>query len=96
MDFMNMLERDRLASKKKSDCSPFSRSCQALGSPRHHRPVGLRAVARRSWARSARGQAFGDALNVARLIWDSLNSAGIVIDAIPLREAALDRGVMAR
>jgi myo-inositol-1-phosphate synthase len=100
MDFMNMLERERLVSKKLSKTQsvqsqlekPLDRSKIHIG-PSDHVPW----LEDRKWAQiRLEGQAFGDVpLNVELKleVWDSPNSAGIVIDAIRCAKLALDRGV---
>jgi myo-inositol-1-phosphate synthase len=100
MDFMNMLERDRLASKKKSKTqSVQSQMRKQLDSRDIH--IGpsdyVPWLEDRKWAQiRLEGQAFGGVpLNVELKleVWDSPNSAGIVIDAIRCAKLALDRGV---
>src|SRR2546423_8966008 len=99
MDFMNMLERDRLESKKIS-------KTQAVTSQMAH-DIGKRNVHigpsdyvawldDRKWAYvRLEGRAFGDVpLNMEYKleVWDSPNSAGVVIDALRCCKIALDRG----
>jgi myo-inositol-1-phosphate synthase len=100
MDFMNMLERDRLASKKKSKTqSVQSQMRKSLdGRDIHIGPSDyVPWLEDRKWAQiRLEGQAFGDVpLNVELKleVWDSPNSAGIVIDAIRCAKLALDRRV---
>jgi len=100
MDFMNMLERDRLVSKKKSKTqSVQSQMRKPLdGHDIHIGPSDyVPWLEDRKWAQiRLEGQAFGDVpLNVELKleVWDSPNSAGIVIDAIRCAKLALDRGV---
>jgi len=100
MDFMNMLERERLVSKKQSKTqsvqSQLRKSLDAhdihIG-PSDHVPW----LEDRKWAQiRLEGQAFGDVpLNVELKleVWDSPNSAGIVIDAVRCARLAMDRGV---
>jgi myo-inositol-1-phosphate synthase len=100
MDFMNMLERERLASKKLSKTQsvqsqlekPLDKQNIHIG-PSDHVPW----LEDRKWAQiRLEGQAFGDVpLNVELKleVWDSPNSAGIVIDAIRCAKVALDRGI---
>ncbi len=100
MDFMNMLERERLTSKKVSKTQsvqsqmrkPLDKQNIHIG-PSDHVPW----LEDRKWAQiRLEGQAFGDVpLNVELKleVWDSPNSAGIVIDAIRCAKLALDRGV---
>jgi myo-inositol-1-phosphate synthase len=100
MDFMNMLERERLTSKKVSKTqSVQSQMRKKLDNqnihigPSDHVPW----LEDRKWAQiRLEGQAFGDVpLNVELKleVWDSPNSAGIVIDALRCAKLALDRGV---
>jgi myo-inositol-1-phosphate synthase len=100
MDFMNMLERERLVSKKKSKTQSVQSQLRKqldtrdihIG-PSDHVPW----LEDRKWAQiRLEGQAFGDVpLNVELKleVWDSPNSAGIVIDAVRCAKLALDRGV---
>jgi myo-inositol-1-phosphate synthase len=100
MDFMNMLERERLVSKKQSKTQsvqsqldrPLDEQSIHIG-PSDHVPW----LEDRKWAQiRLEGQAFGDVpLNIELKleVWDSPNSAGIVIDAIRCAKLALDRGV---
>ncbi len=100
MDFMNMLERDRLVSKKKSK----TQSVQSqMRKPLDGRDIHIGPsdyvpwLEDRKWAQiRLEGQAFGDVPLTVELkleVWDSPNSAGIVIDAIRCAKLALDRGV---
>src|SRR5436309_2741939 len=100
MDFKNMLERERLASKKISKTqSVQSQLRKSLDKdsihigPSDHVPW----LKDRKWAQiRLEGQSFGDVpLNIELKleVWDSPNSAGIVIDAIRCCRLALDRGV---
>jgi myo-inositol-1-phosphate synthase len=100
MDFMNMLERDRLASKKKSKTQSVQSQMRKKldGHDIHIGPSDyVPWLDDRKWAQiRLEGQAFGDVpLNVELKleVWDSPNSAGIVIDAIRSAKLALDRGV---
>ncbi|HEX6498503.1 MAG TPA: inositol-3-phosphate synthase [Micromonosporaceae bacterium] len=100
MDFMNMLERERLVSKKISKTQSVTsqiphemeRANVHIG-PSDHVPWLLD----RKWAHiRLEGKAFGDVpLNVdLKLeVWDSPNSAGIIIDAVRAAKIALDRGI---
>ncbi len=100
MDFMNMLERERLVSKKISKTQSVTsqipheieKSNVHIG-PSDHVPWLLD----RKWAHiRLEGKAFGDVpLNVdLKLeVWDSPNSAGIIIDAIRACKIGLDRGI---
>jgi myo-inositol-1-phosphate synthase len=95
-----MLERDRLASKKKSKTQSVQSQMrkQLDGHDIHIGPSDyVPWLDDRKWAQiRLEGQAFGDVpLNVELKleVWDSPNSAGIVIDAIRCAKLALDRGV---
>jgi myo-inositol-1-phosphate synthase len=100
MDFMNMLERDRLESKKISKTQAVtSQLGRDLGrgnvhiGPSDHVPW----LDDRKWAYiRLEGRAFGDVplnLELKLEVWDSPNSAGVVIDAVRCAKLALDRGV---
>ena len=100
MDFMNMLERTRLESKKISKTqSVTSQIDHGIGSedvhigPSDHVPW----LSDRKWAYiRLEGTTFGDVpLNVELKleVWDSPNSAGVVIDAIRCIKLAQDRGI---
>ncbi|MBB4935403.1 myo-inositol-1-phosphate synthase [Lipingzhangella halophila] len=100
MDFMNMLERERLRSKKVSKTQSVTSQIPnelAAGSvhigPSDHVPW----LDDRKWAYiRLEGRAFGDApvnLEYKLEVWDSPNSAGIIIDAIRAAKIAKDRGV---
>ena len=97
-DFMNMLERERLESKKISKTnSVTSQIPYPLGEENVH--VGpsdyVPWLTDRKWAYiRMEGTTFGDVpLNVELKleVWDSPNSAGVVIDAIRCAKMALDR-----
>ncbi|MGH3736976.1 MAG: inositol-3-phosphate synthase [Micromonosporaceae bacterium] len=100
MDFMNMLERERLVSKKISKTQSVAsqiphdmdRGSIHIG-PSDHVPW----LDDQKWAYiRLEGRAFGDVPLRAELkleVWDSPNSAGIIIDAIRAAKIALDRGV---
>jgi myo-inositol-1-phosphate synthase len=100
MDFKNMLERTRLESKKKSKTqSVTSQIEQGIESdnvhigPSDHVPW----LEDRKWAYiRLEGRNFGDVpLNIELKleVWDSPNSAGVIIDAVRCCKVALDRGV---
>jgi myo-inositol-1-phosphate synthase len=100
MDFKNMLERDRLESKKISKTQAVTSNLQHdLGSRNVH--IGpsdyVQWLDDRKWAYvRLEGRAFGDApinLEYKLEVWDSPNSAGIIIDAIRAAKIALDRGI---
>jgi myo-inositol-1-phosphate synthase len=99
-DFYNMLERDRLVSKKISKTDAVrSQLSHELGSDAVH--IGpsdyVPWLADRKWAHiRLEGRGFGDQpINVELKleVWDSPNSAGVVIDAIRCCKIALDRGL---
>jgi myo-inositol-1-phosphate synthase len=99
-DFLNMLERDRLESKKISKTNAVTSMLDYdLGDKNVH--VGpsdyVPWLTDRKWAYiRMEGSSFGDVpLNVELKleVWDSPNSAGIVIDAVRLAKLALDNGV---
>ena len=100
MDFKNMLERDRLQSKKISKTqSVTSQIDRGISSeeihigPSDHVPW----LTDRKWAYiRLEGRGFGDVPLHAELkleVWDSPNSAGVVIDAVRCVKLALDRGI---
>lgn len=99
-DFLNMLERERLESKKISKTNAVTSVAQdELAADNIH--VGpsdyVPWLTDRKWAYiRMEGSAFGDVpLNVELKleVWDSPNSAGIVIDAVRLAKLALDREI---
>jgi myo-inositol-1-phosphate synthase len=99
-DFMNMLERERLESKKISKTySVQSMLPYELGEKNIH--VGpsdyVPWLEDRKWAYiRLEGTAFGDVPLNAELkieVWDSPNSAGVVIDAVRLAKLALNNGI---
>jgi myo-inositol-1-phosphate synthase len=100
MDFKNMLERDRLESKKVSKTQAVTSNIEHdLGSRNVH--IGpsdyVQWLDDRKWAYvRLEGRAFGDVpLNMEYKleVWDSPNSAGIIIDAVRAAKIALDRGI---
>jgi myo-inositol-1-phosphate synthase len=100
MDFMNMLERQRLTSKKISKTrSVQSQLRRELDKKNIH--IGpsdyVPWLEDRKWAQiRLEGQSFGDVPLTIELkleVWDSPNSAGIVIDAVRCVKLALDRGI---
>ena len=100
MDFMNTLERDRLESKKISKTQAVtSQVDRDLGKRNIH--VGpsdyVPWLDDRKWAYiRVEGRAFGDVplnLELKLEVWDSPNSAGVVIDAVRCAKLALDRGI---
>jgi myo-inositol-1-phosphate synthase len=105
MDFKNMLDRDRLESKKIS-------KTQAVTSNLHEGPLAGKVSDRnvhigpsdyvewlddRKWAYvRLEGTAFGEVplnLEYKLEVWDSPNSAGIIIDAVRAAKIALDRKI---
>ena len=100
MDFYNMLERERLESKKISKTNAVT-SIMDHKLPADDVYIGpsdyVPWLTDRKWAHiRVEGQAFGDVpLNVEMKleVWDSPNSAGIVIDAVRCCKLALNHGV---
>jgi myo-inositol-1-phosphate synthase len=100
MDFYNMLERERLESKKISKTNAVT-SIMDDKLPAQDVYIGpsdyVPWLTDRKWAHiRVEGQAFGDVpLNVELKleVWDSPNSAGIVIDAVRCCKLALNHGV---
>jgi myo-inositol-1-phosphate synthase len=99
-DFYNMLERERLQSKKVSKTEAV-RSQLAHDMPDESIHIGpsdyVPWLADRKWAHiRLEGRGFGDQpINVELKleVWDSPNSAGVVIDAIRSCKIAMDRGL---
>ncbi len=100
MDFKNMLERERLESKKISKTQAVtSQVDRDMGKdnvhigPSDHVPW----LSDRKWAYvRLEGRAFGDvplSLEYKLEVWDSPNSAGIIIDAVRAAKIAKDRGI---
>ena len=100
MDFMNMLERERLVSKKISKTQsvqsqleePLAKHDIHIG-PSDHVPW----LEDRKWAMiRLEGRNFGDiplTIEMKLEVWDSPNSAGVIIDAVRCSKLALDRGI---
>jgi len=99
-DFLNMLERERLESKKISKTNavtsmlPYELPAEDVHvGPSDHVPW----LTDRKWCYvRMEGTTFGDAsLNLeAKLeVWDSPNSAGVIIDAVRCVKIAMDRGL---
>jgi myo-inositol-1-phosphate synthase len=100
MDFMNMLERSRLQSKKISKTQSvtsqipheMAKADVHIG-PSDHVPW----LDDRKWAYvRLEGRSFGDTplnLEYKLEVWDSPNSAGVIIDAVRAAKIALDRGI---
>ncbi|MDQ3091296.1 MAG: inositol-3-phosphate synthase [Actinomycetota bacterium] len=100
MDFFNMLERERLESKKISKTNAVT-SIMDHELPADDVYIGpsdyVPWLTDRKWAHiRVEGQAFGDVplnLEMKLEVWDSPNSAGIVIDAVRCCKLALNQGV---
>jgi myo-inositol-1-phosphate synthase len=100
MDFKNMLERDRLESKKISKTQSVTSQIDH-GIAAHDVHIGpsdhVPWLDDRKWAYiRLEGRNFGDVpLNVELKleVWDSPNSAGVIIDAVRCAKLALDRGI---
>ena len=100
MDFKNMLERDRLESKKisKTQAVTSNVKAQLRADDVHIGPSDYVAwLDDRKWAFvRLEGRNFGDApvsLEYKLEVWDSPNSAGVIIDAVRAAKIALDRGI---
>ncbi len=100
MDFMNMLERERLESKKISKTQSVTSQLRDEIADRnvHIGPSDYVAwLDDRKWAFvRLEGRAFGDvplSLEYKLEVWDSPNSAGVIIDAIRACKIAKDRGI---
>ncbi|OFE18401.1 inositol 1-phosphate synthase [Humibacillus sp. DSM 29435] len=104
MDFKNMLERDRLESKKVSKTQAVTSNLTGpLGGKIADKNVHIgpsdyvQWLDDRKWAYvRLEGRAFGDVplnLEYKLEVWDSPNSAGIIIDAIRAAKIAKDRGI---
>jgi myo-inositol-1-phosphate synthase len=100
MDFKNMLENERLQSKKISKTqSVTSQIAGGMDSedihigPSDHVPW----LKDRKWAYiRIEGREFGDipiSMELKLEVWDSPNSAGVVIDALRCAKVAMDRGI---
>jgi myo-inositol-1-phosphate synthase len=99
-DFLNMLERERLASKKISKTQAVT---SQLGHPMPARDVHVGPSDYVPWLEDRKfchirmeGTTFGNvpiSCEVKLEVWDSPNSAGVVIDAIRCAKIALDRGI---
>ena len=99
-DFLNMLERERLLSKKISKTNAVTSQIDYVlptadvhVGPSDHVPW----LQDRKWCHiRIEGTTFGDVpltLETKLEVWDSPNSAGVVIDAIRCAKLALDRGI---
>ena len=99
-DFYNMLERERLESKKISKTNAVTSQLDYdLGAENVH--IGpsdyVAWLTDRKWAYiRLEGRTFGDVplnMELKLEVWDSPNSAGVVIDAVRMVKLALDRGI---
>ena len=100
MDFMNMLERDRLESKKISKTQAVT---SQIDRPMESRDVHIGPSDYVAWLDDRKwafvrieGKAFGDVplnLEYKLEVWDSPNSAGVIIDAVRAAKIGLDRGI---
>ncbi len=99
-DFLNMLERERLASKKISKTQAVT---SQLGHPMKASDVHVGPSDYVPWLADRKfchirmeGTGFGNVpmqCEVKLEVWDSPNSAGVVIDAVRCAKIALDRGI---
>jgi myo-inositol-1-phosphate synthase len=100
MDFKNMLERKRLKSKKISKTQSVTSQIEQ-GIEDEHVHIGpsdhVPWLDDRKWAYiRLEGRNFGDVPMSVELkleVWDSPNSAGVIIDAVRCAKVALDRGI---
>jgi myo-inositol-1-phosphate synthase len=99
-DFMNMLERERLESKKISKTDAVTSQLDETMDPKniHVGPSDyVPWLTDRKWCYiRMEGTTFGDVplnMEVKVEVWDSPNSAGVVIDAVRCAKLALERGV---
>jgi myo-inositol-1-phosphate synthase len=101
MDFKNMLERERLESKKISKTQAVTSQIEHTPLPEDDVHIGpsdhVPWLADRKWAYvRMEGRNFGDVplnLELKLEVWDSPNSAGVIIDAVRCAKVALDRGI---
>jgi myo-inositol-1-phosphate synthase len=101
MDFKNMLERDRLESKKVSKTQAVTSQIEHGALPADDVHIGpsdhVPWLQDRKWAYvRMEGRNFGDVplnLELKLEVWDSPNSAGVIIDAVRCAKLALDRGL---
>ncbi|WP_029288484.1 inositol-3-phosphate synthase [Cellulomonas sp. HZM] len=105
MDFKNMLERERLESKKISKTQAVTSNLEdgPLAGKKDDRNVHIGPsdyvawLDDRKWAYvRLEGRAFGEVplnLEYKLEVWDSPNSAGIIIDALRAAKIAKDRGI---
>ncbi|GAC66877.1 inositol-3-phosphate synthase [Gordonia soli] len=104
MDFKNMLERERLESKKVSKTQAVTSNLTgALANKIQDKNVHIGPSDHVEWLDDRKwayvrleGRAFGDVplnLEYKLEVWDSPNSAGIIIDAVRAAKIAKDRGI---
>ena len=100
MDFYNMLERERLESKKisKTNAVTSMLDYELAADDVHVGPSDyVPWLTDRKWAHiRLEGEAFGGVplnMEVKLEVWDSPNSAGVVIDAVRLCKLALNHGI---
>lgn len=100
MDFKNMLERDRLESKKISKTQAVTSNTSVVLADKdiHVGPSDyVQWLDDRKWAFiRLEGRNFGDvpiSIEYKLEVWDSPNSAGVVIDAVRAAKIGLDRGI---
>jgi len=101
MDFKNMLERERLESKKVSKTQAVTSQIEHTPLPADDVHIGpsdhVPWLKDRKWAYiRMEGRNFGDVplnLELKLEVWDSPNSAGVIIDAVRCAKLALDRGI---
>jgi myo-inositol-1-phosphate synthase len=101
MDFRNMLERERLESKKVSKTQAVTSQIEHTPLPADDVHIGpsdhVPWLKDRKWAYiRMEGRNFGDVplnLELKLEVWDSPNSAGVIIDAVRCAKLALDRGI---
>jgi len=97
MDFLNMLERERLVSKKISKTSAV-KAMIPYEIPLHIGPSDFVnfLVNKKICYVWIRGKYFGDTpcgIDVKLDVWDAPNSAGVIIDAVRATKIAMDRGI---
>ena len=104
MDFKNMLERERLESKKVSKTQAVTSNLTgSLAGKIEDKNVHIGPSDHVAWLDDRKwayvrleGRAFGDVplnLEYKLEVWDSPNSAGIIIDAVRAAKIAKDRGI---
>lgn len=101
MDFMNMLQRNRLESKKISKTQAVTSQITTHDMDARNVHIGpsdyVPWLDDRKWAYvRLEGRAFGDVplnLEYKLEVWDSPNSAGVIIDAVRAAKIALDRKI---